>query len=147
MPLLRMRITIRTLMVMVAVAGWFVFNGRLIGEMLGGEFAPIAAGEGARVVAFTALAWLVAPPLGVGVAYAACWARIREGRHPAWTGLVAGAAAGFVAWNVVTILVCIGHGADGQTPMAALLMGCVGALINALPGVLVGAAWGWWHRQ
>ena len=143
----RIRITIRTLMVAVAVAGWIIFNGRLIGGMIGGEFTPLPAGPAGRVVFFTAVAWLIGPIAGSGVAYAAWTGCMESGKRPAWSGLIAGAIAGFVAWDVATILVCIGHGADGQTPLAGFLMGFVGALVHLVPGLLIGVAWGWRRRH
>lgn len=146
MPLPRVRITIRMLMGVVAVAGWIVFNFRLIDGMSGGKFTPMPAGESGRVVLFTALAWLVGPAVGVGIAYASWSGLIKNGWRPVWSGLVTGFNAGFCAWFVITILLCLGDEFDGVPLVVGYVIGFVGA-VNLLAGMLVGAAWGWLHRR
>ena len=105
------------------------------------------AGESGRVILFTALAWLVGPAVGVGIAYASWPDTTEDGWRPVPTGLVVGFNAGFCSWFVITILVCFGHVFDAGILVVGFMMGCVGALVNFFPGMLVGAAWGWLHRH
>lgn len=147
MPFAPARITVRTLMAAVAVVAWVLFNSRLIGQALG-EFMELSPWEPVWGLAPGVLAWLVGPTAGMGVAHEV-WSNLMLDGQPPWrSGLVAGAAAGFAGWAAAAVPAFVGHGAAiTYLPLAAGVTGLVGMLLNLLPGMFVGAAWGLRHRD
>jgi hypothetical protein len=147
MTLPHVRITIRRLMGIVAIAGWITFNGRPIHVVIGDMFPPMPTGLSGRVILFTALAWLIGPAVGVAVAFGAWSDLIKYGRSPIWSGLVAGSAAGFAGWGAAGMLMGIAQGNYVAMVLGGLILGLTGVLINLPPAMLMGAPWGWRHRH
>jgi len=125
----------------VAVAAWMAFNARLFYELFGVGGEPLAAQTTGRVVFFMALACLISPIMGIVLAVAT-WSAAQK-RRPFFRGFLAGLAAGYFAWFSATILICIAYGQDGQTAIAATIVGAIGGAVNAVAGALSGAIWGW----
>ena len=142
----RFRITLRTMIASVAVAAWVAFNGRLINELLAIEVHPPAAGEASRVLFFTVLAWVMGAVAGCASG-ALTWRGLRQSRQSAFRGAIAGVNAGFPAWFLATVILCIGYRTNGQTLLGAHIMGFIGAIINGAAGAIVGAAYGWLKRR
>ncbi len=65
MRLPRMRLTLRRVMVWVAVAAWIAFNARLFSEFFGLDSEPLPARVTSRVVSLVILAGLIGSILGI----------------------------------------------------------------------------------
>jgi hypothetical protein len=140
------RITLGMLLAAVGVAGWILFNMRLIGDILAIAVATPALSDGRRVLLFAALAWVIGSAGGCALT-AICWWDSRGSRQTMHRGAAAGASGGLASWWLATALLCIGYGAYGATLLAALVMGMIGASINGLFGAVIAEAYGWRKRR
>jgi hypothetical protein len=139
-----MKFTIRWLMAAVAVAGWILVNIRLFAGMED----DLPSNNPTRIAAWRIMALIVSPSLGGTAAWMA-WHGF--GSVDSWAaamlrGVIAGIAAGACAWFFAALLLCIGHAANGQTPLVAAILGVEGAAIHVVPGALLSGVW-WWSRR
>jgi hypothetical protein len=128
------------------VMSWGILSVRLVEDQLKVEFSPVLPLDRSRVLLFTALAYLLGPPAAIAV-----WRPGPGGSRKTvlgWLvrGGIAGALSGFVVAFLATILLCIGHAADGQTPLAAVVVGAAVGGMYLLPGAVIGGLWRWHSR-
>ncbi len=143
MPHPSFRINLKTLMVAVAIAGWISFNCRLLNDVMSRGGGPPAAGEGGRIFLFSVLGWVVGSLAGCAI-FARCWLGSPKARRSVVRGFISGGEAGFCAWWLAMVFICIGYREGGQMAIGAIVMGAVGATINGLsvraPGIGVRVA-------
>lgn len=136
MKLPRVRFSMKTMMVAVAVAGWVSFNAYLFSDLE----AKLPRGQSGRVWIVTALAFAVCPSAGgvfawiVWRSYAGHAVRLLK---TALRGAYAGAAAGAVSWFAATVLLGIAHDVYGQMGLAAIILSAEGAVLHAVVGALL----------
>jgi hypothetical protein len=131
-----LRFNLKTLVAVVAVAGWIAFNCRMLHDLM---MRGVEAGDGGRIIFFFILAWVIATPVGFAV-FAVFWRRAPKARLSVMRGFIAGACAGYCAWGLATMIIFLGERPDGQAWIGAIVLGAVGATINCLPGAFVGLA-------
>lgn len=136
MRLPKPRFTVSQLMIAAAVACCVAFNARIFS----GLEDDLPPNDTSRVWSGRVVAFAVSPTAGGVVAWIV-WRAFTD--KPVWWGRAvlrgasAGLAAGGVAWSAATVFLCVGHGADGQTPLAAIIMGAEGAALHAVVGALL----------
>ena len=138
-----MRLHLRQMMAAVAATAWVALNARIFASM----DADLPPGDAGRIWAARFLALAVSPTLGA-IASWFLWRTSSDlslwwGR-PVLRGALSGAAGGGVAWFVATIILCVGHAANGQTPPVAMIIGVAGAALHMIVGaalaILLGKA-------
>jgi hypothetical protein len=93
-----------------------------------------------RVACFTGLACLTGTLVACSCTFFV-WRDIATSHSAFVRGVLVGCLAGYFAWCSALLLLCIGHGVDGQAPLFAILMSFVGAASNAVPAGLLGLCW------
>jgi|GEM_PF-4916059 len=133
------KLNIKQMLLAVAIAGWVAYNARLFNQVISDDGGLPSAEPSFRHYLFITLAWLISPAVSVAIAF------FYEKRFSSDTTLdrvgdrvVGWMVAGFAGWFCATILLCVAHRANGQTPLVAIIMGGLGALLQVVPALIVG---------
>jgi hypothetical protein len=142
---IRIQFRVRDLLLAVAMSAVLAFNATLIDRICfsssngirpAGNVGPV------RLFGFTALA-CVAGPVIACASTLIIWHSVSTTSWPLLRGAKTGFCAGYLGWFFALILLCIAYGADGQAPLAALLLSVLGGVVNAILGALLACCWVW----
>jgi hypothetical protein len=106
----------------------------------GGAASPV------RVFWAVSLGWITGALVGCFGAFAG-WSWTKYRKSALLRGTITGSLAGYFAWYAGLIVLFIGFGLDGQTPLSAMIMSVPGAALNAIPGALIAWSWSWSERR